>query len=110
VPVLLFTLPAGVLLQWHAISAGVWVALVWSITISAFAGWLVWGWVNSVRGVARSAPLMYLMPPVAGLVAWWFTGEHFTAVKLAGAAVTLGGVAIAQFSTHGMLPLRAPAD
>ena len=25
---------------------------------------------NAVRGVARSAPLMYLMPPVAGLLAW----------------------------------------
>ena len=44
--------------------------------ISAFLGWLVWGWVNAVRGVARTAPLMYLMPPVAGLVAWALTGER----------------------------------
>jgi drug/metabolite transporter (DMT)-like permease len=92
--------------DWQGLSAGVWVALVWSITISAFLGWLVWGWANAVRGVARSAPLMYLMPPVAGLIAWLFSGEHFTVVKLAGAAVALGGVAIAQFSTHGMLPPR----
>ena len=52
--------------------------------ISAFLGWLVWGWVNAVRGVARSAPLMYLMPPVAGLVAWALTGERYTGVKLPG--------------------------
>ena len=38
------------------------------------------------------------MPPVAGLVAWAFAGEHYTTIKLVGAAVTLGGVAIAQFS------------
>ena len=36
--------------------------------------------------------------PVAGLVAWAFAGEHYTTTKLVGAAVTLGGVAIAQFS------------
>jgi drug/metabolite transporter (DMT)-like permease len=41
---------------------------------------------------------MYLMPPVAGLVAWAATGEGYTAVKLAGAAITLLGVALAQFA------------
>jgi drug/metabolite transporter (DMT)-like permease len=40
---------------------------------------------------------MYLMPPVAGVVAWFVTGESFTTVKLVGAAITLAGVAIAQF-------------
>ena len=25
--------------------------------------WLAWGWVNAARGVARTAPLIYLMPP-----------------------------------------------
>ena len=32
-----------------------------------------------MRGVARTAPLMYLMPPVAGLVAWALTGERYIA-------------------------------
>ena len=44
-----------------------------------------------------SAPLIYPMPPVAGLVAWALTGERFTGVKLAGAALALAGVAVAQF-------------
>jgi drug/metabolite transporter (DMT)-like permease len=68
------------------------------VLVSAFLGWLVWGWVNAVRGVARSAPLMYLMPPVAGLVAWAVTGESYTGTKLAGAALALTGVALAQFA------------
>jgi drug/metabolite transporter (DMT)-like permease len=68
--------------------------------VSAFLGWLVWGWINAVRGVARSAPLLYLMPPVAGLVAWLTTGERYTAVKLAGAALALGGVALAQYASQ----------
>ena len=32
------------------------------------------------------------------VLAWAFAGEHYTTTKLVGAAVTLGGVAIAQFS------------
>ena len=88
----------------------IWLGLCYAVLISAFLGWLVWGWVNAVRGVARSAPLMYLMPPVAGLVAWVVTGERYTGVKLAGAALTLGGVALAQFaSPRGDAVRDAPA-
>jgi drug/metabolite transporter (DMT)-like permease len=66
-----------------------------------------------VRGVARTAPLMSLMPPVAGLVAWLVTGERYTAVKLAGAALALAGVALAQFASPPRDPVRetpAPVD
>ena len=85
----------------------------YAVLISAFLGWLVWGWINAVRGVARTAPLMYLMPPVAGLVAWALTGERYTAVKLGGAALTLAGVALAQFASAPRDPVReapAPVD
>jgi drug/metabolite transporter (DMT)-like permease len=56
---------------------------------------------------------MYLMPPVAGLVAWIVTGERYTGIKLAGAAVTLAGVALAQFGGPKRDPVReaaAPVD
>jgi drug/metabolite transporter (DMT)-like permease len=75
----------------------VWAALFWAMVVSSFAGWMLWTWVNSVRGVARSAPFMYLMPPVAGLMAWLTLGESFTWLKIAGAGVTMAGVAWAQF-------------
>jgi len=107
VPVLLFAAPAGLAAPWGEASLTVWLALVWSVTVSAFLGWLLWGWVNAVRGVARTAPLMYLMPPVAGLVAWLFAGEQYTGIKLAGAALTLVGVALAQFT--GRRPALARA-
>jgi len=110
VPVLLLSLPAGLAAPWGSASLAVWASLVWSVTVSAFLGWLVWGWVNAVRGVARTAPLMYLMPPVAGLVAWLFAGEQYTAIKLAGAALTLVGVALAQFTSRRQaLAREAPA-
>jgi drug/metabolite transporter (DMT)-like permease len=98
VPVLLLSLPTGLKVDWVNVPLAIWAGLLWAIVLSAFVGWIVWGWVNAVRGVARTAPLIYLMPPVAGLVAWWVTGEGYGAIKLLGAAVTLLGVALAQFA------------
>jgi drug/metabolite transporter (DMT)-like permease len=91
-PVMLWSAPAGLQASWA------WVGLLWSVMVSAFAGWLAWGWINNVRGVARTAPLMYLMPPVAGVFAWALSGEHYTWIKVAGAGVTLLGVALAQYA------------
>ena len=113
-PVVLLSLPAGLRVDWLHVSPAIWLGLVYAVLISAFLGWLVWGWVNAVRGVARSAPLMYLMPPVAGLVAWILTGERYTGIKLAGAALTLAGVAVAQFASSQrrseVLESMAPVD
>ena len=113
-PVVLLSLPAGLGVAWGEVRPMIWLGLCYSVLISAFLGWLVWGWVNAVRGVARSAPLMYLMPPVAGLVAWAVTGERYTGIKLAGAALTLAGVAVAQYtSARPNDPVReapAPVD
>jgi len=113
-PVVLLSLPAGLSVDWRAVSPAIWAGMLYAVLISAFAGWLVWGWVNAVRGVARTAPLMYLMPPVAGLVAWLLTGERYTAAKLGGAALTLAGVALAQFASASPRdPVReapAPVD
>jgi drug/metabolite transporter (DMT)-like permease len=108
--VVLVSLPFVPAVDWGGIPPMLWVGMLWSTIVSAFVGWLAWGWVNAVRGVGRTAPLMYLMPPVAGLVAWLSTDEGFTAVKLAGAAVTLGGVALAQFAGRPPAAVReAPA-
>ena len=96
--VLLVSLPAGLRVEWSALPATVWVGVLWAVLVAAFLGWLAWGWINAVRGVARTAPLLYLMPPVAGLVAWAVTGESYTWAKLAGAGLALGGVALAQFT------------
>ncbi|GMV60299.1 MAG: hypothetical protein AMXMBFR72_33900 [Betaproteobacteria bacterium] len=98
VPLVLLSAPAGLAVDWTAVTPAIWAGLLWAVIVSAFVGWIVWGWVNGVRGVARTAPLLYLMPPVAGVVAWLATGEGYTVIKLAGAAVTLGGVALAQFA------------
>ena len=107
--IVLAGLPAALAAPWAQLTAWHWLLLLWASLISAFLGWLVWGWVNERRGVARTAPLQYLMPLVAGVVAWWATGERFTGLKLGGAALTLAGVAWAQYAVRGRHPEPQPA-
>jgi drug/metabolite transporter (DMT)-like permease len=104
---LVFTAPFMADVQLARLGASVWGALFFALVVCSFIGWLLWTWVNSVRGVARSAPFMYLMPPVAGVMAWITLGETFTWLKLLGAAVTMAGVAWAQF---GGAPRRVEAE
>jgi drug/metabolite transporter (DMT)-like permease len=106
----LFTLPAFLAAPLAQVPAGVWLGVVWAVGVSSFLGWLVWSWVNAVRGLARSAPLQYLMPPISGVVAWWMLGEQFTALKLAGAALTMAGVAWAQFGGRKAGAASGPPD
>jgi drug/metabolite transporter (DMT)-like permease len=95
----LIGLPAALDAPWGRMGWLEWGLLFWASFVSAFLGWLVWGWVNQQRGVARTAPMQYLMHLVAGLVAWWVMGESFTGTKIAGAALALAGVAWAQFAS-----------
>ena len=99
-PVMLaLTFPFFAELKAASLGPAVWAAIFWALVVCSFVGWLLWTWVNSVRGVARSAPFMYLMPPVAGVMAWLTLGETFTWLKLAGAGITMAGVAWAQFGS-----------
>ncbi len=77
-PMVLLTLPSFLAARLDAVPASVWLSMFWAIVVSSFLGWLVWSWVNNVRGLARSAPLQYLMPPISGVVAWLMLGEQFT--------------------------------
>jgi len=62
------------------------------------------------RSLAMETGLSIL---VLGLVAWGLTGERYSAMKIAGAAIALGGVALAQFTSAPKDPVReapAPVD
>lgn len=96
-PILAMNAPVALQVDWWGLPPGAWLALLWSLAFASFAGWLVWGWLNAELGVPRSAPLLYLLPPVAGLVSWATVGESFGGLKLAGAAMAVAGVATAQF-------------
>ena len=95
-PMLALNAPAAWAADVAGFDASIWAAFLWSVLVAAFLGWMLWGWVNAVRGVARTAPLLYGVPPVAGVVAWLTLGETFGGVKLAGALLALYGVALTQ--------------
>jgi drug/metabolite transporter (DMT)-like permease len=103
-PMVLFSIPSILAADLARLTPVVWFGLFWSIALSSVLGWMVWTWVNLTRGIARSAALMYLPPPIAGVVAWLTLGEQFTWLKIAGAAVTMAGVAWAQFGSARMPP------
>jgi drug/metabolite transporter (DMT)-like permease len=105
---LLVSIPSLAGLDPARLTPGIWVGMLWALVMSSFLGWLMWTWVNAVRGVARSAPFAYLMPPIAGIVAWLTLGESFTWLKVFGAALTMAGVAWAQFG--GGAPAKAAAQ
>jgi drug/metabolite transporter (DMT)-like permease len=103
-PLVLATLPAFLDAPLADVSAAVWFGVFWAVAVSSFLGWIVWAWVNSVRGLQRSAPLQYVMPPIAGVVAWLTLGETFTWLKIAGAVVAMAGIAWAQSGAKSAAP------
>jgi drug/metabolite transporter (DMT)-like permease len=108
-PMVLLTIPSIVTADLGRLTPIVWLGLFWAIVLSSVGGWMVWAWVNHVRGIARSAPLMYLPPPIAGIVAWLTLGEQFTWLKIAGAGITMAGIAWAQLG-GGRPPPREAAQ
>ena len=108
-PMVLFSIPSIVSADLASLTPVVWIGLIWSIALSSVVGWIAWTWVNHVRGISRSAALLYLPPPIAGVVAWLTLGEQFTVLKIVGALVAMAGVAWAQFG-GGRPPPPAQPD
>jgi drug/metabolite transporter (DMT)-like permease len=96
-PMLLFAAPSLWALPLQSLPGWLWPAVVWSVVGGSFLAWLGWSHASDVRGVARTAPIIYLSPVLAGLTAWLVWGEPQSGAKLAAAAVVLAGVALAQF-------------
>lgn len=70
----------------------------------AALGYAAWGHVIAVRGAARTAALLYLLPPLTVIMAWLLTGECPTFETVLGGAIVMGGVILT--NTRGK-PRRA---
>ena len=65
-PVMLpLTLPFLGDVHFSALGPWVWAGLFWALVVCSFVGWLSWTWVNSKRGIARSAPFMAEQRPAS---------------------------------------------
>ena len=93
VAALVVTLPLALLEQeavdWHPQMVG---ALAWSVLALTLGGSSLLYLLIQRGAATRVTSLLYLVPPCTAVMAWALFGEAFTAVMLAGLALTAAGV------------------
>lgn len=77
-------------------SAGVgpWLAAIYLGLVPSALGFVLWGYAVARMPVAVSTSLLYLVPPVAVLIAWLWLGELPLVAELLGGVVVIVGVVI----------------
>jgi drug/metabolite transporter (DMT)-like permease len=82
--------------EWGSLGAHGWGAILYSSAISMLLGYTIWGWAIERTGVGRTAPFLYLVPILTGVMSYLFLDETFNVVKLLGAAFVFAGVIVAR--------------
>jgi drug/metabolite transporter (DMT)-like permease len=87
------TLPAALLLEAHHFdgSLALMLALAWAVLGLSVGGISIMLALLRRGAASKVAPLLYLSPPVAALIAWAVFGESLGAVQLAGMALAVAG-------------------
>lgn len=94
----------------HA-DAGAWAAAVYLGLLPSAAGFVLWAYAVSRMPVAAATSLLYLVPPVAVLIAWVWLGEVPVAQELIGGLIVIAGVAVvAQGNRLRARPGRSPGS
>lgn len=97
-----YTMIAGTLMTMPLIPAGWdellrapasgWIAAVYLGLLPSAAGFVLWGYAVARLPIAVSTSLLYLVPPVAVLLAWLWLGDVPVPLELLGGAVVIAGV------------------
>jgi drug/metabolite transporter (DMT)-like permease len=107
VPYVAFALPQIAALDWGAVSAWSWWALVLSSLLALCVCYLIWYAAVQRIGPSRTAMFSNVVPIVAMTVAAIWLKEPVSATKVAGAAAVLGGVALTRL---GRRPAPLPIE
>jgi drug/metabolite transporter (DMT)-like permease len=71
-----------------------WIAAVYLGLLPSALGFVLWGYVTARLPIAAATSLLYLVPPVAVLIAWVWLGETPVVSELFGGAVVIAGVVL----------------
>jgi drug/metabolite transporter (DMT)-like permease len=91
-------------LQWTAVPAGAWAALVLSAVLALFVAYMIWYTAVQTIGSARTSMYSNVTPLVAMTVAAVWLGEPITIRKLAGAVAVISGLAVTKLERQPMPP------
>lgn len=94
VPYVLAVLPNVRSVDWPAVSAATWAALVYSALFALCVAYTIWYAAVRIIGSTRTSIYSNLVPIVAMLTAVVFLDEPLTTSKIVGAAAVLVGVAL----------------
>ena len=75
-------------------SASGWIAAVYLGLLPSAAGFVLWGYAVGRLPVAVSTALLYLVSPVAVLLAWIWLGDIPVPLELLGGAIVIAGVVV----------------
>jgi drug/metabolite transporter (DMT)-like permease len=100
-------LPHLARIDWSAVSAAAWIAVVYSALFALCVSYTIWYAAVRAIGSARTAVYSNLVPLVAMMTAVAALGEPLSVAKLAGAAAVLLGVALTRV---GRARLAIPAE
>ena len=80
----------------------VWAAVVWAGLVSSVLATTLVFWLVQKREAGRVTPYLLATPVVSILIGWTFMGDVLTPQILAGAALTIGGVAVVALAERGL--------
>lgn len=86
--------------DWSKISLSIWSGLVYSAVFPAYVSYSIWNWAIARQGVARTSLFALLVAPLSGILSAWFLREAFSAVKLIGFGMVLGGLVLTRLPPH----------
>jgi drug/metabolite transporter (DMT)-like permease len=78
----------------HAPAAQI-AALAWLGVAPTFVGYIAWNAALQRASASQVSSFIYFSPPIAVLIGWIWLGEQPTLLTLAGGAITVGGVVLA---------------
>jgi len=94
--VLPLTIRQGLHLDWKSVSVAGWLGMIYMALGSSIAAYTIFYWVLRYMSASRVAVLSYFQPVVVILLSVVFLGEHPTRNLLAGTALVLAGVYLAE--------------